>query len=75
MKKITAVVALAFLAVTVLPSCKKDYTCECTYTVNGESVTTSHELGKQSKKDAKDACNKMESSTASIPGASVECKL
>ncbi|HET8573870.1 MAG TPA: hypothetical protein VFL76_08355 [Edaphocola sp.] len=77
MRKFTAVAALALLAATVLPSCKKDYKCECTSSMNGQTVGTStYDLGKQTKKDAKDACNQ-KATSASTGGVqvSVECQL
>lgn len=55
MKKITllAAVVVAF----TFASCKKDYTCECTFSGNGLSGTASTTI-KDTKKKAKDACEK-----------------
>ena len=50
---IIAAVLVAFGAT----SCKKDYTCDCTYDLLGVSQTISYDLGKQSKKDAEAACD------------------
>jgi hypothetical protein len=73
MKKITllAIVACAFS----LASCKKDYTCECTTTYNGITATGSTTI-KDTKKKAKDACEK-ESTTSSIGGytSTTDCKI
>jgi hypothetical protein len=55
MKKILLVAAVAALT---LPSCKKDYTCTCTYTPSGGTAATyTYEMKDVKKKDAKDACN------------------
>jgi hypothetical protein len=53
MKKITllAAVVVAF----TFASCKKDYTCECTFSGNGFSGSVSTTI-KDTKKKAKDAC-------------------
>jgi len=76
MRKFTAVAALALLAATVLPSCKKDYTCECTTKLNGQVVgTTTADLGKQTKKKAKDACNQQSVMGSAGSQATVECEL
>lgn len=56
MKKIVAVAAIAVLGAIVLPSCKKDYTCTCTYTMGGTSQSVSVKLENVTKKDAKAAC-------------------
>jgi len=65
MKKVLLIAAVAGLAMV---SCKKDYTCECTYSGSGISGTTSATI-KDTKKKAKDACEK-----GTIAG-SVECKI
>jgi len=44
------------LAAIGLVSCKKDYTCECTTTGGGSSISASSTVH-ATKKDAKDACN------------------
>jgi len=76
MRKFTAVAALALLAATILPSCKKDYTCECTTKLNGQVVgTTTADLGKQTKKDAEDACNQKSVMGTVGAQATVECEL
>lgn len=55
MRKIT-LLAVAFVAVS-FASCKKEYTCECSYTVNGVTYTSSATSGKIKKKDAKAWCD------------------
>lgn len=54
-------VLFAAVAVLALASCKKEYTCECTTSLTG-SATTSGKTEKLSKKDAKAACEKNNSS-------------
>lgn len=71
MKKIVTIVAVALFGALVLPSCKKDYTCVCTSTVNGVSTSVEAKTGKMSKKDAKAACEQ----TVNAGGVSMECKL
>lgn len=61
-KNVLLVVAIASLA---LASCKKDYTCECTATGNGSTVTASTTI-KDTKKKAKDACDGKASSSAGV---------
>jgi hypothetical protein len=53
MKKITLLAAV--IAAFTFASCKKDYTCECTATSGGVSVSASTTI-KDTKKKAKDAC-------------------
>jgi len=77
MKKIATIAAVALLGVIVLPSCKKDYTCECTWSMDGKVIQTQEfSLGKQTKSKAKDACSQKVDMGGSL-GASVtaECKL
>ncbi len=68
MKKI---IAIAAMAVLVLSSCKKDYTCECTTTGNGQTATASSTV-KATKKDAKEAC---ESGSSSASGYTTTCAI
>lgn len=53
MKKFMLVLSVAGLSGLFLSSCKKDYTCVCT--LNGDEVWRDN-LGKQSRSDARDAC-------------------
>lgn len=75
MKKIASIAAVALLGIIVLPSCKKDYTCVCSYTdpSTGETISAEGSLGKTTKKDAKAACEGWNSKYAGFTG--VECKL
>lgn len=64
-----------FLAAAVLfafgvTSCKKDYTCECTYLGDPEM----HELKDFKKKDAEDACDLIETANQVFDPAST-CEL
>jgi len=51
MKKVLLIAAVAF----TITSCKKDYTCTCTY----DGKTYPFEMKDVKKKDAKDACNSL----------------
>lgn len=76
MKKITLIASSALLLATVaFTSCKKDYTCVCSYTDPTSNTTTSVEspLGKHTKKDAKSACEGLNNNYAMFTG--VTCKL
>ncbi len=54
MKKAIVSIAVIALAAITLPSCQKNYDCVCTF--NGEEVARVS-LGKQTRKDAKAACD------------------
>lgn len=58
----TRIVAAAIIVGAIsLTSCKKDYWCDCSTTVNGgSSILSSTELKDQTKRDAKDACQAIE---------------
>ncbi|MBL0317180.1 MAG: hypothetical protein IPP69_16000 [Flavobacteriales bacterium] len=66
--------ALLFFAgvaiVASLSSCKKSYTCKCTVSGGGVSITTESAEFKATKKDAEDSC----SATASAGGSSTTCE-
>lgn len=73
MKRFALVAIVALMGTIMLPSCKKDYTCVCTTTMDGlPNQVNEFSLGKQSKKDAKSACD---GKIISVPGASMTCKL
>lgn len=72
MKKMKFVLPLALLGSIFFTSCKKEYTCNCNINSSGVTMTTEHKLGKQSKKDAKSACDQM---SVNIGSQIVECKL
>lgn len=69
MKKIT-LLAVAVIASFTFASCKKDYTCECTY--NGAVIGTIKY--KDTKKKAKDACT-ASNSTYNSYGSGVSCAI
>lgn len=73
MKKIAIVAAVAILGAVVLPSCKKDYKCTCTYTQSGASQSLSVDLKNVTKKDAKAACEGYNSVYAAYAG--ISCNL
>ena len=54
MKKFVLFVAVA--ATLGLTSCKKDWTCECSYTYDGETETESYAINGKTKKDAEAQC-------------------
>ncbi len=62
---------IALVVAAGLTSCKKSYTCDC----KGSSIESdkSYPLGKQKKKDAKDACDAYNKSWK-VYGGSCELK-
>jgi hypothetical protein len=54
MKKLS-MIAMGVVLVASLASCKKDYTCACTWTDGSSSLTSSTTI-RATKKDAKAAC-------------------
>jgi hypothetical protein len=64
MKKIMLVAAVATFALG-LGSCKKDYTCNCSYTSGSTTVTSSSTIKNAKKKDAESACTAMQSNGSS----------
>lgn len=68
MKKFVLTVGVAAFVGAAFSSCKKDYTCVCT--VNGDEVWRGN-LGKQSREDARDAC---EAKTVTF-GVIAKCEL
>lgn len=69
MKKMFLAVAIVG-ATTILVSCKKDYTCECT----GIGVTFTYDtlLTDKTKSDAEAACNSLD---VNVLGLGQECEL
>ena len=64
MKKIT-LLSIAVLAIS-FTSCKKDYTCQCTYTNTGSTTPTVTSVTLHTTKSkAKDACNQSATSGGS----------
>lgn len=54
MKKIIYAGAFLFLGTMALSSCKKDYQCKISVTVNGQTSSVSTDFNDLSKSDAKD---------------------
>lgn len=74
MKKVS-IFAVALVGVFAMSSCKKDYTCNCTYTnFDGEVVTVPTEIPDSKKKDAEDACDAA-SATYALLGSGASCEL
>lgn len=59
MKKIILVAAVATFALG-MTSCKKDYTCDCSYTSGGSTATSSSTIKNAKKSDAKAACTALQ---------------
>jgi hypothetical protein len=75
MKKL---IPLALIAVTAVmfTSCKKDYTCKCSYTLNGVTTVLGSVTIHDTKSNAKDACNKeVTSFNTSGVTATVQCSI
>lgn len=64
MKKITLVAAVTLLAVS-FTSCKKDYTCECTYS---NTALNSSSTIKTTKKDAEEKCKTLNDAASPVGG-------
>jgi hypothetical protein len=69
MKKLFAPGIVTVFAI-MFTSCKKDYTCKCTYTVNGTTVELGTTTIHATKDNAKNACNAELSTFMPPPGAS-----
>lgn len=70
MKKLFPIAMVAVVAL-MFTSCKKDYTCECSYTTGGVKTVLSSGTIHTTKSKAKDACN----TTATYPGATISCEV
>lgn len=68
MKKILVVAALS---VFVLGSCKKDYTCKCTFT-DGSVINL--EMNKVKKKDAESSCSSAQTTYEGVDSG-VKCSI
>jgi len=79
MKKTIIFGAIALLGASSLTSCKKAWTCDCTFNYSGTSTTTSLPITDQKKKDAKTICGAYDKTygTAymSLDGYSGSCEL
>lgn len=68
MKKISFL--FAFISLVCI-SCKKDWTCSCTYTLDG-TASGSYEINDKSKDDARAIC---EATVISETGDTLVCKI
>lgn len=73
MKKISMIVS-AVLVMAAFASCKKDHTCTCSITANGQTLTQTVPMTKTTKKDAKSICNQAEAGYKAS-GATASCSL
>lgn len=64
-------IAIAALGVLTLASCKKDYTCTCTATSGGVSISSSVVIN-DTKSKAEDACTAKATNTG---GATTTCSI
>lgn len=72
-KGLKLLLGVAFIMALGFTSCKKDYTCECTFTAPTPMLTIAIE--KSTKNDAKDACASAEVTyKAADPGANCTLK-
>lgn len=73
MKKLLSVAVVA-VALISLSSCKKDYTCACTFSGAGAGTPNQNiEIKDAKKKDAKESCDNAQTNWAAL-GASCELK-
>lgn len=70
------IIAFAAAGLFLTASCKKDWTCNCTYTdpITNQSVSVPSEILDSKKKDAEDACDALTASI-SILGTGASCEL
>lgn len=74
MKKIVYVAAVALAGTILLPSCKKDYTCSCTYDDGtGGATTIDATISNSTKAKAKAACDLMDNNYLGF--TNVQCDL
>ncbi len=68
MKKFILVASVAIFGVLVMTSCKKEYTCDCTFDpgVTLGSDMKAFSLGKTTKKKAKETCETAEKTWALV---------
>lgn len=68
-----SMIAVAAIAMGALfTSCKKERTCDCTYSFGGQTMTQNYKLGKVSGKTAKDACDTHQSQVSAM-GTDAKC--
>lgn len=75
--KTHACLALIAAALFTFSSCKKDYTCTCTYKYSPTSPLQSGSVvyEESTRGDAKDACDQNKSDILNDGGIDVECKI
>jgi hypothetical protein len=71
MKKLTFLFG-AFIMLASVSSCKKDYTCTCSYNVGGVSGSQSFTFTNVTKSQATTDCN---NENAAVTGSGVTCSL
>jgi hypothetical protein len=75
MKKFAFIFGVAFVATLAFSSCKKDYTCSCTYKdITDQTATIDLEIKDAKKKDAEDACDALKATWALVD-AGLTCEL
>ena len=75
MKKLFGFVVVAVFFLAIFSSCKKDYTCECTYTdMLDAKQTVKMEMEKVKKADAEEACDALKA-TWTLVDAKTNCEL
>jgi hypothetical protein len=57
MKNLSFLLASVALVAFTFTSCKRDYTCDCVYTINEETTTYSFELLNVTQDDAEEVCS------------------
>ncbi len=75
--KTNVCLVLIITALFSFASCKKDYTCTCTYQYSPTSPvqSTSQVYEESTRGDAKDACDQQKSNLLNSGGVDVECKI
>jgi branched-subunit amino acid transport protein AzlD len=73
MKKLFPVVAIALVGI-LFTSCKKDYTCKCTYSISGVSTTAGSFTIHDTKSNAQSKCTSSNSNYAAL-GAGIQCNI
>ena len=74
MKKLISLAIIAGFVFTI-SSCKKDYTCECTYDNAGTSLTTSTPYEKVKKSDAEESCTALQDEYYKVLDPEATCEL
>ena len=74
-KTMKKIILIAFAFSIVSSSCKKIYTCECVFSINGAVYATTSDLIHDTKKKAKAECDDLTDTTPSASGAITVCTL